>query len=168
MRRLCLMTTCILAAAAGNAQTGVGDKETSPNIVERICTESSGNIQITISNEMVDLIRNDLPASRQTGKSTRTGINKTQGWRIQVFSDGRNQHSLESRAKARGNAIVARFPKYRGQVYTFSKSPNWYTRVGNFKSSAEAEAALAELKRAFPSFASEMRAVRSQIVVIGK
>lgn len=162
------MTTCFLAAAAGYAQNDVGDKETSPNIVERICTESSGNIQITISDEMVDLITNDLPASRQTGKTTRTGINKTQGWRIQVFSDGRNQHSLESRAKARGNAIVARFPKYRGQVYTFSKSPNWYTRVGNFKSSAEAEAALAELKRAFPSFASEMRAVRSQIVVIGK
>ena len=169
MRRLgFILTLLLMATVSGRAQTDVGDKETPANIVERICNESNGNIRIVISDEMVDLITNDLPASRQTSKTSRSGINKTQGWRIQVFSDGRNQHSLESRAKARGNAIVARFPKYRGQIYTFSKSPNWYTRVGNFKSASEAEAALAELKRAFPSFASEMRAVKSQIVVIGK
>ena len=96
----------------------------------------------------------------------RPGINKMSGFRIQVFSDGRNQHSLERRAKARGNAIAARFPKYRGQVYTSSSSPNWYTRIGNFRTQAEAQAAIAELKRAFPQFASEMRVVKSQIVVI--
>lgn len=94
------------------------------------------------------------------------GINKMPGYRIQVFSDGRNQHSLESRARARGSAIVARFPKYRGQVYTFSSAPNWYARVGNFRSQEEAASALAELKRAFPQFASEMRVVRSRIVVV--
>jgi hypothetical protein len=61
---------------------------------------------------------------------------------------------------------VAKFPKYRGQVYSFSSSPNWYTRIGNFRTSAEASAALQEIKRAFPQFASEMRVVKSQIVII--
>ncbi len=80
----------------------------------------------------------------------KTGINKLSGFRIQVFSDGRNQHTLEARAKARGSAILAKFPKYRGQIYTYSSSPNWYTRV----------------KKAFPNYASEMRVVKCQIVVI--
>ena len=88
------------------------------------------------------------------------------GYSIQVFSDGRNQGSLEARAKARGSAVLAKFPKYRGQVYTFSQSPSWYTRVGNFRTQQEASEALSELKRAFPSFASEMRVVKCKIVVI--
>ena len=74
--------------------------------------------------------------------------------------------TLEARAKARGSAILAKLPKYRGQVYTYSSSPNWYTRVGNFRTNAEASAALTEMKKAFPNFASEMRIVKCQIVVI--
>lgn len=93
-------------------------------------------------------------------------VQKKQGYRIQVFSDGRNPSTLQARAKARGNAIVSKFPKYRGQVYSFSSSPNWYTRIGNFQTSEEANNALAELKRAFPAFAAEMRVVKSQITII--
>ena len=96
----------------------------------------------------------------------RPGVNKLQGYRIQVFSDGRNPATLQARARARGNAIVAKFPKYRGQVYSFSQSPNWYTRIGNFQTQEEASKALAELKRAFPSFAGEMRVVKSSITII--
>lgn len=145
------------------------DEPTAKNPIEEIVETSEGNIEI----EIPDNILNQLLASPAKKKSSgsrpsqpRSGIYKTQGFRIQVFSDGRNQHSLEARAKARGNAIVAKFPKYRGQVYTFSSSPNWYTRVGNFTSSAEANHALSELKRAFPAFAAEMRIVRSQITII--
>lgn len=103
-----------------------------------------------------------------TQKGPKTGINKLSGFRIQVFSDGRNPATLQARARARGNAIVARFPKYKGQVYSFSSSPNWYTRIGNFQTAQEASAALAELKRAFPNFAAEMRVVKSPIVIIKK
>lgn len=99
-------------------------------------------------------------------KKTEGAVQKRQGFRIQVFSDGRNPATLQARAQARGNAIVARFPKYRGQVYSFSSAPNWYTRIGNFKTSDEANEALMELKRAFPSFAAEMRVVKSQITII--
>ena len=106
----------------------------------------------------------------QTGKKInsdlKSGINKMSGYRIQVFSDGRNQNTLESRAKARGNVILSKFPKYKGQIYTFSSSPNWYTRIGNFRTQAEANSALTELKKAFPGFSSEMRVVKSQIIVI--
>lgn len=136
------------------------------NPVEMIEETSGGNVEIDIPDSILEDILKEEKKKATGERPLVPGINKMSGYRIQVFSDGRNQHSLEQRAKSRGNAIAAKFPKYRGQVYSFSSSPNWYTRVGNFRTSAEASAALAELKRAFPQYASEMRVVKSQIVVI--
>ena len=136
-----------------------------PNPIDRITEESNGNIIIDIPETILVPI-----LQTQTGKKAnadlKTGINKMAGYRIQVFSDGRNQSTLESRAKARGNMILSKFPKYKGQIYTFSSSPNWFTRIGNFRTAAEANSALSELKKAFPNLSSEMRIVKSQIVVI--
>lgn len=131
------------------------------NIVERIEAESNGNVVIEIEDDLLEKILTDPGVSVKKREASTS--NSRNGYRIQVFSDGRNQSSLEARAKARGNAIVARFPKYRGQVYTFSSAPNWYTRIGNFKSEDEAQKALDELKRSFPNFSSEMRVVKSKI-----
>lgn len=139
------------------------ENEREMTIVDRINEESAGRVTIAIDSELLEQLMS-VPESKKTPASRQTQGYKTSGYRIQVFSDGRNQHSLEARAKARGSAILARFPKYRGQVYTFSSSPNWYTRVGNFHTAAEASAALNELKKAFPQFAAEMRVVKSKIV----
>lgn len=134
------------------------------NVVEKIQTESNGNVIIDIPENLLDLLLHS--ARKGHSHEIKPGINRLSGFRIQVFSDGRNQHTLEARAKARGSAILAKFPKYRGQIYTYSSSPNWYTRVGNFRTNAEANAALTELKKAFPGYSSEMRVVKSQIVVV--
>lgn len=134
------------------------------NIVERIEAESNGNVTIEIEEDLLDKILTD-PEVAVRKKEAKDPNATRNGFRIQVFSDGRNQSSLEARAKARGNAIVARFPKYRGQVYTFSSAPNWYTRIGNFRNEEEAQKALDELKRSFPNFSSEMRIVKSKINV---
>lgn len=145
-----------------NAQTE--SSEESKNIIEKIQEDSDGKITIEISEPILAMIMQN-----PTGKSNadlKPGVNKLSGYRIQVFGEGRNPNTLESRAKARGNAILSKFPKYKGQVYTFSNSPNWYTRIGNFRTSAEANEALKELKKEFPSFSTDMRVVRSQIVII--
>lgn len=142
-----------------------GAQEVTMNPVERIMEESDGNIVIDIPAPIMESL-----LQSQTGKRSdadlKSGINKLAGYRIQVFSDGRNQSTLESRAKARGSMILSKFPKYKGQIYTFSSSPNWYTRIGNFRTASEANSALTELKKAFPNLSSEMRVVKSQIVVI--
>ena len=137
----------------------ISETENGVNIIERIEEESNGLITISIPNEVYELVTE----SNQETLNKRN--HKTVGYRIQVFSDGRNQHSLEARANERGNIIVARFPKYKGEVYTFSKVPNWYTRIGNFETITEANEALKELKKTFPGFANEMRTVKSYIVV---
>lgn len=152
----------LASAFAPVAALGASDED---NIVEKIQKESAGNVIIDIPPSILELIlQNNAP--KPEGQQIRPGLNKLSGYRIQVFADGRNQHTLEARAKARGSAILARFPKFRGQIYTYSQSPNWYTRVGNFRNQTEANAALEELKRAFPNYASEMRVVKCQIVVI--
>lgn len=135
------------------------------NVVQKIIIESQGNVNIDIpENILVNIL--ESPGGKKGGVELKSGINKLNGYRIQVFSDGRNQSTLESRAKARGNMILSKFPKYKGQIYTFSSSPNWYTRIGNFRTAAEANSALTELKRAFPNLSQEMRVVKSQIVII--
>ena len=136
-----------------------------PNPVEKIMEESEGQITIEIPEAILTNILQN-PSGRKGNSELKSGINKMAGYRIQVFSDGRNQSTLESRAKARGNLILSKFPKYKGQIYTYSSSPNWYTRVGNFRTAAEANSAMTELKKAFTNFSTEMRVVRSQIVVI--
>lgn len=162
---LLILTVAGALTLPATAQS-VSPQENAPtNAVERIEQESNGNVTIEIPDNILELIfREEVKQQRE--RPLRPGINKMSGYRIQIFSDGRNQVSLERRARARGNAVVAKFPRYRGQVYTFSSAPNWYARVGNFKTQAEASAALAQLKRAFPEFASEMRVVKSQIVII--
>lgn len=142
-----------------------------PNPVEVIMNESNGNIIIDIPETILPSILQNPSNTTTTGnnnknKNLKTGINRMVGYRIQVFNDGRDQSTLESRARARGNLILSRFPKYRGQIYTFSQSPNWYCRVGNFRTSEEAVNAMTELKRAFPNFSGEMRIVKSPIVLI--
>lgn len=159
--RKMLISAIILS---GCAFPVVADGPEYENIVERIQAESNGNVTIEIDEDLLNKILTDPEVSVRKKESRDPNATRN-GYRIQVFSDGRNQSTLEARAKARGNAIVARFPKYRGQVYTFSSAPNWYTRIGNFRNEEEAQKALDELKRSFPSFSSEMRVVRSKINV---
>ncbi|MDE7403447.1 MAG: SPOR domain-containing protein [Muribaculaceae bacterium] len=172
MTRIQLIAALIFALVGtivfpSEAQSVSKEKENPEKITGRIEIESGGNITIDIPDNLLNqLTEEEKITHRNSGPVLKHGINKLQGYRIQIFSDGHNQHSLEARAKARGNAVIAKFPKYRGQVYSFSSSPNWYTRIGNFRTQEQANAAMAELKRAFPQFASEMRVVKSSIVVI--
>lgn len=169
---LCLISyPNINAQDETNAGTTLPEASEEPNAIQKIVDSSDGNVEILIDDDLVTKILTPPTSHKKSSAGNsrpalRPGLNRMSGYRIQVFSDGRSQGTLESRARARGNAITAKFPKYRGQVYTFSSAPNWYTRVGNFQSASEANEALAELRRSFPSFADEMRIVKCQIVVI--
>ncbi|MCH5224748.1 MAG: SPOR domain-containing protein [Muribaculaceae bacterium] len=156
---------CCLTVETLTAQTPKEPSSETPNPVEQIEEESNGNITIDIPPSIMTMILQN-PGGKKGNSDLKSGINKMAGYRIQVFSDGRNQSTLESRARARGNMILSKFPKYKGQIYTYSSSPNWFTRIGNFRTASEANSALTELKKAFPNFSSEMRIVKSQIVVI--
>lgn len=172
----------VLTPFSTGAQEPMENVEPPRTIVTEIMEGSQGNIEIIIPDDInrnlfPHLFKNEEESASASPKKegahskqavTKTGktVKKMQGFRIQVFSEGTNPQTLQARARARGNAIVSKFPKYRGQIYTFSAAPNWYTRVGNFATQAEASKALGELKRAFPQFAGEMRIVKSQVTIV--
>lgn len=82
------------------------------------------------------------------------------GYRIQFFS-GNNARTAKRDADNRAAAFTERYPEY-GTYVTFD-APYWRLRVGDFVTYEDAAAALTEFKRAFPSFAREMRLVRDRI-----
>lgn len=138
------------------------------SIVERIRESSNGNITVDIEDYILRILmeKGEPTVKKENEPRLRTGVNRIPGYRVQVFANGNNPSTLRSRAESRKNAVASRFPQYKGQVYTFSKGPNWYTQVGNFRSAEEANAAMQELKRAFHSFSNEMRVVKTEIVII--
>ncbi|MDE7412987.1 MAG: SPOR domain-containing protein [Muribaculaceae bacterium] len=168
----------ILAAALGFPPMSAAQSASEPvaptyNAIDQIEIDSEGNVDIDIPEDILNMLlyvpQSTGPKQKVEKKKVSTlqkGLNKIKGFRVQVFADGRNQNTLEARVKTRANAISAKMPQYRGQVYTFSSAPNWYCRVGNFQTKEEASKALAELKRAFPSFAGEMRIVNSEVIIV--
>lgn len=180
MKSIHIKTLIIIAAIAimwpvalieATTPEGAQEQPSQESSIVRIIEDTEAIAIYDIPADIIENLNKSLGALKRPGA---TGLRKavkkdpltTDGYRIQVFSDGSHPATLQARAKARGNMIVAKFPKYRGQIYSFSASPNWYTRVGNFQTSEEAQKALTELKRAFPGFAAEMRIVKSTVKII--
>jgi hypothetical protein len=88
--------------------------------------------------------------------------NRSVGYRIQVYADN-NFRTAKANAQARARSIAMRFPQYR--FYLSYKAPAWHLRIGDFKSQQEAQRAMSQIKRSFPSYASEMTIVRDKINV---
>ena len=85
---------------------------------------------------------------------------KTVGYRVQVYADN-NQRVANAEARQRERAIGRRFPAM--MTYVAYASPYWRLRVGDFRTQAEAEKAATDIRRAFPSYAKEVRVVRDRI-----
>lgn len=82
------------------------------------------------------------------------------GYRVQVFDDN-NPRTAKQTAQTRRRQIEANFPEYR--VYVQFRSPYWRVKVGDFKTSGEAEAAMAAIRARIPSMGPQLRIVRDRI-----
>lgn len=152
----------VLAITAVAPYLAVAQK---PAIVQHI--NDSGNITIhqpEALNRLVSMSSSDShnsasvdaaePMSATSQSTTRTG------YRVQIFDDN-NPRTARSGAEACHSRVMAAFPHMRAYV-TFN-SPYWRVKVGDFRTRAEAEAAMAELRHAFPSMSAYMRIVRDKI-----
>ncbi|NDW08191.1 SPOR domain-containing protein [Dysgonomonas sp. 520] len=77
-------------------------------------------------------------------------------YRIQVFSG--NQKDSKKEAMSKRSLVKERFPSMVVDVQY--ESPIWKVRAGYFTNNADAQAALYELKNAFPAFGREMYVIR--------
>lgn len=74
---------------------------------------------------------------------------------IEVYSD--NSKDAKEQATKRRQSVQSRFPQYPASLRF--DSPFWRVRVGNFRTREDAESAMANIRRAFPSFSAYMRII---------
>lgn len=98
----------------------------------------------------------DETESQHASAATRTG------YRVQVFDDN-NPRTARSNAEATHRRLSAEFPEMRS--YISFNSPYWRVKAGDFRTRAEAEAAMAEIQHVFPALAGYIRVVRDKINV---
>ena len=97
---------------------------------------------------------------KRTHTSQQTIEDRGVGFRIQAFTDN-NPRTAKTDAQKRARDIAMKFPQYRS--YITYKAPAWRLRIGDFKTRAEAQAALARIKKIYPNYAREMVIVRDRI-----
>lgn len=132
--------------------------------------EKQGNISVSQPQGLSELIKKAEAPATQTEESANTSEHSTTvlptqparrtGFRVQVFDDN-NPRTARRQAEWLHQQVQNSLPHYRAYV-TFN-SPYWRVKVGDFRTRNEAQTALAELKRTFPSQASYMRIVRDKI-----
>ena len=135
-----------------------------PNsITDYLQEKSGGKVKLVQPKELSERIERKNSVEVDTIVSEEK--QKVVGYRVQVFSDN-NQRTAKAQAEARQRNVSVQFPNW--SVYRLYKSPLWRVRVGDFKTRGEAEFAMHELKKAFPSYASEMMVVVDNINVTKK
>lgn len=78
-------------------------------------------------------------------------------YRVQVFSDN-NRQNAKTKAEYRKRLIEQRMPGVHG--YVTYDSPYWRVRMGNYKTEAEAQTAMKQIKSKFPQFSADVRVVK--------
>lgn len=159
----------LLFALSGIA---VATAQTAGNIVDRLNADVPGQgvvrvyidpqirniLGITSGSVAAGVFGNDTIETKQTPVSPTPA--RTMGYRVQVFF-GNNPKTARNEAYDKQRRVKAAFPQM--DVSVVFQSPFWRVRAGSFKSQAEANQTLRELKKAFPAFAKDMYVVRDQI-----
>lgn len=157
------MTARFLTSALLLALALTGFAQEPQGIVADI--ESRGNIRIHQPAALDSLLRRQAgnAQSAENGAAaseTESAQHSRSGYRVQIFEDN-NPHTARRNAEAYNARMQAEFPHIR--TYMSFNSPYWRVKAGDFRSKAEAEAVLAELRHAFPALAAYMRIVRDKI-----
>ena len=153
-----------LALIIAALSVSVASAQEKVSIVEAI--DASGNIRINQPQALLRLLEyvpaqivSDDETSSSHGRPHQATNTRT-GYRVQVFDDN-NPRTARSQAEAAHNRISAEFPHLRS--YLSFNSPYWRVKVGDFRTRAEAEAAMAEIRQAMPGLGAYLRVVRDKI-----
>lgn len=98
----------------------------------------------TVRHNTKETTEEEASATTTVRKKVNRGWRKVKGYRVQAYS-GSNTRQSRQMAEQAGNAIKAKFPDQ--PVYVHFYSPSWKCRVGNFRSYAEAERLMKQIRR---------------------
>lgn len=164
MRKALLLFVTIIAALPGAA---IEVPDSVPDI-SRALADTTRNITVRQPERLAERLMRQAETADKTTDRDNTADNAAptarqrsrSGYRVEVYSDN-NVRTAKVRAAAKKTQLQSRLPQFA--VYLVFDAPYWRVRLGDFTTKAAAESALAEVKQAFPSFASELRVVRSAV-----
>ena len=131
--------------------------EATPSIVEKL--DSTPGVTIVQPEGLKARLAKSTatPAAEAAAAETVAPVyTRTAYYRVEVYSD--NSRNAKNRATAKRRNMQTRFPQYPSML-SFD-SPFWRVHVGEFRSRSDAESAMAEIRRAFPSYGPYLRIVR--------
>ena len=101
----------------------------------------SSTVMILKDPRIDQLVRKQIEINEATTRDSRRFV---QGWRIQVINSPDRSKVFAAKA-----TMLQEFPDWK--PYLLYQSPNYKLRVGNFKTQEEAEDAVKQISRIFPS-----------------
>lgn len=132
-----------------------------PNIIKAL--DESGKFTIEQPESMLKRLERSNE-QRHSDEEARSGssssYSKKTGYRVEVFADN-NVRTAKAQASSKRRQLQSRLPQYK--VYLVFDSPFWRVRLGDFPTRTQAENALQEVRKAFPSLRKDTRVVRSVI-----
>lgn len=155
MNRLLICT--LAALALSTADLAAVNPSDSVTIVSAI--NASGSIVVSQPAEVNALLIKVPGADDLSEESHKSNVSKV-GYRVQVFDDN-NPRTARRNAEAYHAQMQKQFPEFRS--YLSFNSPYWRVRVGDFHNRAEAEAVMAEIRRAVPALSAYLRIIRDKI-----
>jgi hypothetical protein len=130
-----LLIILLLTARMAVAQTS---DSTGPMIPH---PADSSTVTILKDPRIDQLVRKQIEINEATTRDSRRYV---QGWRIQVINSPDRSKVFAAKA-----TMLQEFPDWK--AYLLYSSPNYKLRVGNFKTQEEAEDAVKQISRIFPS-----------------
>lgn len=126
-----------------------------------ICSHlrETGRVVIQQDERLTELV-GASPKVYLAGAPKQDANNTALGYRIRIYSG--NQQTV---SKNRCYGIQANINETMPELTTYItfKSPNWRISAGDFRTSEEASAMLAQLRKAFPAYGKEMFIVKEKI-----
>jgi SPOR domain len=101
----------------------------------------SSSVAVVKDPRIDQLVRKQIEINEETTRDSRRMV---PGWRIQVINSPDRGKVFAAKSK-----VLQEFPDWKS--YLLYQSPNYKLRVGNFKTQEEAEDAVKQLSRFFPS-----------------
>ncbi len=161
MRRLSTYLTGIVLCISSAAAQAPADSITTPNIVDAINSNPDATVTVVLPHQLELRVQpSDTEGTDSGQEQQKSAASRRAGYRIQVFSDN-NMRTAKANAEYRKRSIEQRMPGTR--AYLLFESPYWRVRVGDYSSHSEAEAAMDEIRNAFPAFSSDLRIVHERI-----
>lgn len=159
----CLILFLLLMVPTGAAHAQSAQKN---EILKELNSTTSGGGRVAVYED--ESIQHVLgrpmapPRTVYTSADGSTQFYRTRGYKVQAFS-GNNQRTSKDEAHQKQGQIKASFPDL--ETVVLFESPFWRLRVGNFANRGEAEDAMQELRKAFPSFGKEMYIVVDEVKI---